>query len=199
MRRLPSPWSIVWTDNACYRIVSLSPVLLFFALMVKLTGTLPGGRNRPEVPVDPGVATAFLASATALVLVLTGLVALRVARVRDLFERGQEVEASVRRVKRFRGGAKLSLEFERAGTRHTARCTFQRWSKTPAFEEGTQVTVLVDPAHPRRALPLALYPAACATPEGLARNPHPARGASNAPELRLGRRAQPVARSRSER
>ena len=32
-----------------------------------------------------------------------------------------------------------------------------RSSRTPAFSEGTRISVLVDPVNPKRAIPLALY------------------------------------------
>jgi hypothetical protein len=199
MRRLPSPWSIVWTDNVCFRITTLTPWALIFALMVKLTGTLPGRRNKPDVPVDPGVASTILACAGVLALVLAGIVVLRVSRIRGLFERGREDEACVRKVKRFRGGATLKLELERAGVTHQARYTFQRWSNTPLFEEGTRVSVVVDPAHPKRVLPLALFSEACAAPGGSAGEPLESRRESKSSGLQLGRRVQEAARPRGER
>ena len=157
MRRLPSTWSIVWTDNACYQITSLAAVVFVVALLIKLTGTLPGGRGKPDIPVDPEVASLILAYAVAGILFLSAIVALRVARIRSLFERGLEIEATVRKVKRFRGGQTLKLELQHAGITYKVRSAFQRGSKTPTFYEGTRIPVLVDPLDPRRAVPLALY------------------------------------------
>jgi hypothetical protein len=57
----------------------------------------------------------------ALVPFLSAIVALRVAGIRRLFEEGREVEASVRKVKRFRGGSTLKLEFELNGIRYKVR------------------------------------------------------------------------------
>jgi hypothetical protein len=102
MRKQPSTWSIVWTDTACWQITSLAAVVLFVALMIKLTGTLPGGRGKPDIPVDPGLASLILAYALAGILFLSAIVALRVARIRSLFDRGLEIEATVRKVKRLR-------------------------------------------------------------------------------------------------
>jgi hypothetical protein len=199
VRRLPSPWSVVWIDNVCFRITTLAPWALFFALMVKLTGTLPGGRNQPDVPVDAGVANAILACAVALGLVLAGIVVLRVSRIRGLLERGREDEARVRKVKRFRGGATLKLELERAGVTHQARYTFQRWSGTPTFEEGTRVCVVVDPEHPKRVLPLALFTEARAAPVVSTGEPLGSGRASSSSDLVLGRRAQEAHRLRTGR
>ena len=81
----------------------------------------------------------------------------RVARVRNLFDAGREIEAIVRKVKRVRGGNRLKLGFEMHGIRYEVKSAFLRWSKTPTFSEGTRIPVLVDPAHPKRAVPLALY------------------------------------------
>src|SRR5262245_19673106 len=111
MRKLPSPWSIIWTDNACCGMITSASFVIFIGLMVKLTGTLPGRRGGPDIPVDPEVASMVLACAAALSLFLSAIVALRVARVRSLFDGGREVEADVRTVKRLRGGTKLKLEF----------------------------------------------------------------------------------------
>jgi hypothetical protein len=99
-----------------------------------------------------------LAGGVALILFLSAIVALRVARVRSLFEGGREVEASVRQVKYFRGARqKLELEFELYGIPYKASSAFMRSSRTPVFSEGTRIPVLVDPANPKRAIPLALY------------------------------------------
>jgi hypothetical protein len=157
MRKLPTARSILWTDNVCYTLTVIAPVCFVLALMVKLTGTVPGGRGKPDQPIDPQSATLILAGATALVLLLSAIVAARVARIRRLFDQGEEVEATVVKVSRFRGGGKLRLEFERAGTTYKVRSTYQRWARTPTFTEGTRIAVLVDRLNPKRAVPVALY------------------------------------------
>src|SRR5262245_51276379 len=164
MRRLPSTWSIVWTDNACYQITSIAAVVFVVALLIKLTGTLPGGRGKPDIPLDPESASRILAYAVAGILFLAAIVARRVARIRSLFDRGLEIEATVRKVKRFRGGATLKLELQHAGITYRLSSAFQRGSRTPSFDEGARISVLVDPLNPRRAVPLALYADADADP-----------------------------------
>jgi hypothetical protein len=157
MRKLPSRWSIIWTNNASCGITTGAAFVLFIGLMVKLTGTIPGRRGGPDIPVDPGVASMVLACAVALSLFLSAIVARRVARVRSLFDGGREVEASVRTVKRLRGGTKLKLEYELDGIQYKVSFAFLRSSSTPAFSEGKRIPVLVDPATPKRVIPLALY------------------------------------------
>jgi hypothetical protein len=159
MHKLPSPWSIIWTDNACVGVATAAAMVFFIGLMVKLTGTIPGRRGGPDTPVDPEVASIVLACAVALMLFLSAIVALRVVRVRNLFDGGREVEASVRKVTYFRGGArqKLELEFDLDGIPHKVSFFFLRSWRTPAFSEGTRISVLVDPVNPKRAIPLALY------------------------------------------
>jgi hypothetical protein len=157
MHKLPSPWSIIWTDNACWGITTSTPMVLLVALAIKLTGTVPGRRGGPDTPVDPEVASMVLACAVALVLLLAGIVALRVRRIQSLFERGREVEASVRKVTYFRGGVKLRLQLELHGIPYEVRSSFVRWPRTPTFSQGTRIPVLVDPENPKRAIPLALY------------------------------------------
>src|SRR5262245_7341870 len=158
MRKLPSPWSIIWTDNACWAITTSAPMVLFIALMIKFTGTIPGSRGRPDTPVDSDVASMVLAGAVALILFLSAIVALRVTRVRNLFDRGREGAASLRKVKHFRGArTKLEFEFELDGIPYKLNSTFLRWSRMPAFSEGTRISVLVDPMNPKRAIPLAAY------------------------------------------
>ena len=166
VRKLPSARSVLWTDNACYTITLIAPMFFFLALMVKLTGTVPGGRGKPDQPVDPEFATLLLASATLLALFLYAIVALRVARVRRLFDLGEEVEATVLKVSRFKGGGRLKLEFERAGTTYRVRSTFKRWATTPTFAEGNRVALLVDPSNPKRAVPVALYASPGTPPDG---------------------------------
>jgi hypothetical protein len=118
--------------------------------------------------VDPEFASLILAYAVAGILFLSAIVALRVARIRSLFDRGLEIEATVRKVKRFRGGARLKLELQHAGITYRVRSAFQRGSRTPSFDEGTRISVLVDPLNPRRAIPLALYADPGAAPAGSA-------------------------------
>jgi len=158
MRKPPSRWSILSTDVVCWRIATTAPIILFFAISIKLTGTLPGKRGKPGTPVDPEVATMVLACASGLVLFLSAIVALRMARIRGLFDGGEEVEAGVRKVKRFRGGTRMNLEFELDGIAYETGCSFLRWRRTPEFREGTRIPVLVDRVNPKRAVPLALYP-----------------------------------------
>lgn len=158
MRKLPSSWSIICTDNVCWAITTSAPLVLFIGLAVKITGTVPGRRGGPDVPVDPEFASMVLAGAVALLMFLSAIVARRVARIRSLFDEGREVEASVRKVQSFRGARqKLTLEFELNGIPYTVSFAFLRSSRTPRFSEGTQIPVLVDPANPKRVIPLELY------------------------------------------
>jgi len=108
-----------------------------------------------------------LACAVIAIVFLWSIVAQRVARIRGLFDGGREVGASVRKVKRYRTGTKLTLEFEVNGIPYKVNFAFQRSFQTPQFEEGMRITVLVDPAHPKRVIPLSLYgdPAAPQTGE----------------------------------
>jgi hypothetical protein len=110
------------------------------------------------VPLDPAAASLVLAGAVALVLFLSAIVALRVARTRTLFDEGRQVEASVRKVRYFRGArTQLELEFKLEGDSYKVKSTFIRWSKTPAFTGDTRIPVLVDSMNPKRAIPLDLY------------------------------------------
>jgi len=56
-----------------------------------------------------------------------------------------------------RGAATLELELQHAGITYRVRTAFQRGSTTPRFDEGTRISVLVDPLNPKRAIPLARY------------------------------------------
>ena len=85
------------------------------------------------------------------------IVFLRVMRIRGLFESGEEIEATVKKVSRSRGGTTLKLEYRRAGTTHEIPSSIQRGSRIPTFTSGTQISLLVDPLRPRRAVPVALY------------------------------------------
>src|SRR5262245_16300194 len=209
MRKQPSTWSIVWTDSACYQITSIAAVVFVVALLIKLTGTLPGGRGKPDVPVDPEFANLILAYAVAGILFLSAIVALRVARIRSLFDRGLEIEATVRKVKRYRGGTTLKLELQHAGITYRVSTTFQRWWRTPSFEEGRRISVLVDPLNPRRAIPLALYAEPGADPRGApagtaegavpAELPGVALRESKSWVLRLRSGSSRIARSRDDR
>ena len=92
-----------------------------------------------------------------LIVFLLSIVAQRVARIRSLFDCGHEVEASLLKVKRCRRGTTLTLEDERNGTLYKVRFAFSRTLESPEFKEGTRISLLVDPAHPKRVIPLALY------------------------------------------
>ncbi len=158
MHKLPSPLSIIWRDHVSWPIITSATFVLGIALAIKLTGTMPGRRGKPDIPVDPEVATLVLVCAVALVLFLSAIVVRRVRRVRNLFDRGSVVEASVRKVAYFRGGRqKLEMEFELYDTPYMVSFCFQRPWKTPAFSEGTRIRVMVDPVNPKLAIPLGLY------------------------------------------
>jgi len=157
MRKQPSFWSILWTDKASYPIVTGGAMIFLMALAAKLTGTMPGRRGGPDIPVDPEAANLMLGCAVVLIVFLSSIVAQRVARIRGLFDGGHEVEANLRKVKHCRAGTTLKLEFELNGTPYNVRFAFQRWLRTPDFKEGTRIPVLVDLAHPKRVVPLALY------------------------------------------
>jgi len=157
MRRQPSIWSIVWRDSTCWQITSIAATVFVLALLIKLTGTMPGGRGKPDVPVDPEFASRILAHAVAAALLLSAIVAWRVARIRSLFDRGLEIEATVQKVKHMRGRTMLKLELEHAGITYRVRNTFQRGWRTLTFAEGSRISVLVDPLNPKHAVPVALY------------------------------------------
>jgi hypothetical protein len=160
MRRQPSAWSIIRTDELCWAIVSGGvPLVLGIGLAIKLTGTLPGRRGGPDVPLDPEVASLVLAGALALTLLLSTIVARRVARVRELFVSGHEIEARVLKVENLRAGGRqrVKYEFEFAGVAYTLRTVYHRWTRTRVFSEGTRIPVMIDRANPKRAIPLAVY------------------------------------------
>ena len=99
----------------------------------------------------------------------------------------------MRKVNYFRGGAgqKLELEFELDGIPYKVSSAFLRSSRTPAFSEGTRISLLVDRVNPNRAIPLALYE----DPGASQRGERPTRGApklgpeveSSGPEAPLGK------------
>jgi hypothetical protein len=159
MRTPPSPWSIIWTDNVCCALTTTAPLIFGVGLAIKLTGAIPGSRGRPDTPLDPVVASLVLAGAVAVVLCMSAIVVVRVRRVRSLFEEGREVEARVRKITYFQGGArqKLKFAFELDGTPYEVTSVFLRSSRTPRFSEGDRIPVLVDPEDPTRAIPLAVY------------------------------------------
>jgi len=115
----------------------------------------------------------------------------------------------VRKVKRYRGGTTLKLELQHAGITYRVSTTFQRWWRTPSFEEGRRISVLVDPLNPRRAIPLALYAEPGADPRGApagtaegavpAELPGVALRESKSWVLRLRSGSSRIARSRDDR
>jgi len=157
MRQPPRTRSIFWTESACYPLVCVAVAILLLTLGVKVTGTLPGRRGRPGTPVDPETASWILSGGIAAALALSAIAARRVARVRRLFEDGHQVEATVEKVLRYRGGSTLRLEFSQRGEVRRARAKYVRWRQTPSFEQGMRISLLVDRDDPRRVVPLALY------------------------------------------
>jgi hypothetical protein len=160
MPKQPSAWSIIRTDEVCWAIASGGvPLVLGIAFAIKLTGTAPGRRGGPDVPLDPEVASMVLACGLALTLLLATIVARRVARIRELFVSGHEVEARVLKVENLRAGGRqrVKYEFEFAGVAYTLRTVYQRWTRTRVFTEGTRIPVLIDRANPKHAIPLAVY------------------------------------------
>jgi hypothetical protein len=88
---------------------------------------------------------------------LWSMAALRVARIRGLYDSGDEVEATALKVSRHRRGARLSLEYEHAGMTYRLRTSFLGSSRLATLTAGDRVSLLVDPMNPKRAVPIALY------------------------------------------
>jgi len=157
MRQPPPLWKIVWNDNASGLMAMIGPVLFVFALCEQLSGVAPGGRGRAPRPVDPEFARLATAVTGALMAALWAFAAVRVARIRQLFEDGVEVEATLRKLTHLKGWVRLRLELERSGTTLSVRTTVRRSAHADALAVGDRLMLLVDPVHPKRVVWPAIY------------------------------------------
>ena len=157
MRRIPAIWKIVKHDNASFLLASCGAILVAMALFVRISGVMPSHRHNEVVSVDPEAAKAILRNAILLAGVLCVPVAFRVLRIRDLFESGSEVRATVRKVSRFKGYSTIDLDFLFAGSVRSSRSTIRRSARARAIGPGSLVGVIVDPSKPSRLVLAELY------------------------------------------
>ena len=91
-------------------------MILFIALMIEFHRHYTRPSRRAGRPGGPVAASLVLACGLALILFLSAIVAMRVARIGSLVDEGREVAASMRKVQHFRGARqKLELELELDG------------------------------------------------------------------------------------
>jgi hypothetical protein len=156
MRRIPAIWKVVKHDNATFLLASVGAIFVAMAVFVKMTGTIPSSRHA-DVHVDPRTATAILENTLLVVGVLWIPAAFRVLRIRDLFKSGNEVRATVRKIRRFKGYSTIDLDFLIGGRVCSSRSTIRRSAKARAIGPGSLVGVIVDPAKPSRLVLAELY------------------------------------------
>ena len=156
MRRIPAVWKVVKHDNATFLLASVGVILVAIALFVKMTGTFPS-RRHSDVQVDPQTATSLLGSMLLVVGVLWIPAAFRILRIRGLFESGNEVRATVRKIQRFKGYCTIDLDFLLGGRVCAGRSTIRRSAKARTIGLGSQFGVIVDPSNPSRLVLAGLY------------------------------------------
>ena len=76
-------------------------MILFIALMIEFHRHYTRPSRRAGRPGGPVAASLVLACGLALILFLSAIVAMRVARIGSLVDEGREVAASVRKVQHF--------------------------------------------------------------------------------------------------
>ena len=157
MRRIPAIWKIVKHDNAAFLLASCGAILVAMAIFVRISGVMPSHRHNEVVDVDPEAANAILRNTCLVAGVLWIPAALRVLRIRDLFESGSEVRATVRKVSRFKGYSTIDLDFLFAGAVRSSRSTIRRSARAKAVGPGSLVGVIVDPTKPSRLVLADLY------------------------------------------
>lgn len=156
MRRIPAVWKVVQHDNPTFLLASAGVILVAMALFLKTTGTFPSSRHS-DVHVDPQTATSILGSALLVVGVLWIPAMFRILRIRGLFESGNEVRATVRKIRRFKGYCTIDLDFLFGGRVCSGRSTIRRSAKARAIGLGSKVGVIVDPSKPSRLVLADLY------------------------------------------
>lgn len=99
----------------------------------------------------------FLWIAAAMVIVGVLLLLWRIHTFQSLFIAGHRVPGRVTTVSFFRDRGRIEYEYQYAGASHHAGNAIHKNKRTMAIQQGMPVTIVVDPANPKRTILLDLY------------------------------------------
>ena len=116
-------------------------------------GFPPSWRGRDIPQGDP----AFLWLGLGMAAVGLALLAWRVSVFRSLFANGHRVAGRVASVFFFKDRGRIEYDYEYAGKALRSGNAVHKTKRTTSVEEGSVVTVLVDPNNPKRTILLDLY------------------------------------------
>lgn len=154
-QRLPALMTILWADFPDFMAAVFPPVAAIPVIIQVFAGENPNPGSGEGLS-NEGIPIPYLLGFEAiLILLCIPLLVFRVRRVRGLLRTGHETPGAITSARLSRNGSRLEYEFEYASKKYDKSLFIPFLIEN--IEAGDEVTVVVDPARPRRAIIKDLY------------------------------------------
>ena len=153
VERPPTLMTILWADFPAFMAAVFPMVVAILAIILAFAGDIPDPRGGEDLSNED--LPYLLGFGVILTLLCIPLLVFRVRRVRRLLRTGHETPGTITAARLSRNGSRLKYQFEYASKKHDKSLLIPFWIEN--IEEGDEVTVVVDPARPRRAIIKDLY------------------------------------------
>lgn len=154
-KRLPTVISILQTDYAALLAMLAPAVLWVMYVATAYFGFFPGLRGRD--PLGYSDAPFFFYGAIVATIVGIPILVSRVRALRALYSRGVEVTGRVTNVWFVRDRGRVEYAYEYQGQVYQSGRAIPKSRRTEGLKPGFDVTLIVDPLKPERALIRDLY------------------------------------------
>jgi hypothetical protein len=155
-RNKPSIWRIVQVDYIACLAVLFPLVVWVLSAILYYTGDLPGVRGHDSISAAEGLPF-FLYMGLIATAIGVPVLVWRVRVLLRLFARGQEVVGRLISIGFFRDRGRIDYAYDYQGRTFQGGNAVMRTGRTTALSVGAEVVLLVDPAHPHRAVIRDLY------------------------------------------
>jgi hypothetical protein len=153
--RQPPVLRIVQSDYIALLAV-LAPVVAWgMYIATAYFGFFPGLRG--DDPLTGADAPFFLYAGVAVTLIAIPLLTVRVRSFQSLFRRGVELPGRITDISFYRDRGRIEYTYSYQGQTYQGANAIQKTGRAQALQPGAEVTLLVDPDKPDRALIRDLY------------------------------------------
>ena len=149
----PSVMTILWADFPAFMAALFPFIVAILAMVVAFAGSMPDPRGGEDITQSD--LPYLLGFGAILIVVCVPLLLYRVHRARRLLRGGHETPGTVTSARLSRNGSRLKYEFKHASKKYKQSVLIPFWIEN--IDEGDRVTVVLDPARPKRAIIKELY------------------------------------------